>query len=816
METLAEVLVDKELEDLKVKDSARAKAERMNLKKKILEELGDRTQRQARLNKIVEDGRNRVDKQDKQAKVIDGLDALAQGVLKIKPAIDIVLQIPQAAPAALPWAGVCIGLQILSNPAKARRSNLKGIVHVSSRMEWYCSLTPHLLRNGPHIQLKKKVVKMYKAILFYQMKSVCFYYKHQGLAFLQGITNWNDWDGYLKQVEEAEKIFKDDAAQAMQVKLVTTGNNIHKAIEHQIRQREGMNQAETDRKYFEDLNVSYPDLDMEKIEKNKGGLRGDVYGWVLDSDQYAAVTNWEDNGKPDAASSPLMWVRGDPGMGKTMLMIGIIHEFGNGIVDHAPSLCYFFCQAANEQDTNSATTILRSLVWMLLLQQPKLIEHVRFEHTARKAENLFNDKRYAWDHASRIFKNILEDPQLRPVYFVIDALDECSEGLLDLFGLIQNSLDRPEKIRWLLSNRPNINVLARLEERGTQTLAKEMSMLDLQTCDLARPRGIYIDYNLSILRKEHGPPGYSEAILKNISEEIVNRNEGSTTFLWVSLVFKQLNERYRDGNWVVNGKHALSVLKKMPSDLQETYEHMRKRAEEQLERWPEELALFKFVLKASLLAFRPLSLSELSKLTNVPDVKTAVETCGSFLVINDETVSPLHLSAKEYYQSRFGPAGVAKGHEDISMRCIDGMSALFHSLRNWEKDIKPLELDLLAPIRYSCVFWVTHLLASTHCELPTKLEDGGRVHEFLKAHFLHWLESLSVLHELSAGITSARKLLNNVETLTSSELSRFLKDGERFGASFRSIIERAPLQIYGAALVFCPEDSEMKKLFWGR
>jgi hypothetical protein len=33
-----------------------------------------------------------------------------------------------------------------------------------------------------------------------------------------------------------------------------------------------------DRKYFEDLQVSYPDIDIEIIEDNKGGLRGEVFG----------------------------------------------------------------------------------------------------------------------------------------------------------------------------------------------------------------------------------------------------------------------------------------------------------------------------------------------------------------------------------------------------------------------------------------------------------------------------------------------------------------------------------------------------------
>jgi WD40 repeat protein len=48
----------------------------------------------------------------------------------------------------------------------------------------------------------------------------------------------------------------------------------------------------------------------------------------------------------------------------------------------------------------------------------------------------------------------------------------------------------------------------------------------------------------------------------------------------------------------------------------------------------------------------------------------------------------------------------------------------------------------------------------------------------------------------------------------SSELVSFLKDAENFANSHGSIIERAPLQIYGSALVFSPASSEIRRKHW--
>jgi hypothetical protein len=58
-----------------------------------------------------------------------------------------------------------------------------------------------------------------------------------------------------------------------------------------------------------------------------------------------------------------MWIKGHAGTGKTMLLIG---KLSSQSAKLAPSVSHFFCQGTNAA-LNSATAILRSLIWLLLI-----------------------------------------------------------------------------------------------------------------------------------------------------------------------------------------------------------------------------------------------------------------------------------------------------------------------------------------------------------------------------------------------------------------------------------------------------------------
>ena len=73
-------------------------------------------------------------------------------------------------------------------------------------------------------------------------------------------------------------------------------------------------------------------------------------------------------------------------------------------------------------------------------------------------------------------------------------------------------------------------------------------------------------------------------------------------------------------------------------------------------------------------------------------------------------------------------------------------------------DKQTIDLHLPPDIHYACQYWVYHLK-----EGGGIICDNDKVHNFLKCHFLHWLESLSIIGRLRESIGMINNLVAMVE-----------------------------------------------------
>src|ERR1700735_4761029 len=80
--------------------------------------------------------------------------------------------------------------------------------------------------------------------------------------------------------------------------------------------------TDKDNNCLADFLLTDPRDEKIRIERTKGGLLIDSFRWILDNSEFQS---WR-----EGTDSQLLWIKGDAGKGKTMLMIGIIDELKQG------------------------------------------------------------------------------------------------------------------------------------------------------------------------------------------------------------------------------------------------------------------------------------------------------------------------------------------------------------------------------------------------------------------------------------------------------------------------------------------------------
>ena len=177
-----------------------------------------------------------------------------------------------------------------------------------------------------------------------------------------------------------------------------------------------------------------------------------------------------------------------------MLLCGIIDELQSPLPKTA-RLAYFFCQATDSR-VNSATAVLRGLLYMLVSQQPSLVSHVRKKHDhAGKA--LFEDAN-AWVALTEIFTDLLQDPQLRSTYLIVDALDECVTDLPKLLHFIAKQSSACSRVKWIVSSRNWPKIEEQLEQAGH----KVRLSLELNAESVSAAVGVFIQHKVTRLAQQ--------------------------------------------------------------------------------------------------------------------------------------------------------------------------------------------------------------------------------------------------------------------------------------------------------------------------
>jgi hypothetical protein len=483
------------------------------------------------------------------------------------------------------------------------------------------------------------------------------------------------------------------------------------------------------------LRLTDPRDDKRRIENTKGGLLTDSYRWILSN---PCFQQWQGNSK-----NSLLWIKGDPGKGKTMLLCGIINELQSSGADGLVS--YFLCQATDSR-INKATNVLRGLLYLLVNEQPWLASHLRKRYDAGN-ESLFEDSN-AWIVLTDVCAKMLADPKLQTTYLIIDALDECTTDLNELLELIAKHSASSSRVKWLVSSRNRPDIEQQLEQADN----KVRLSLELNASSVAVAVRNFIEQRVDQLTYQKK---YDTQTRDAILAHLISNANG--TFLWVALVCQQLGLTLR--------RNALKKLECFPPELDPLYDRMLQQI-----LGSDDADICKQVIVTIVLVQQPISLDELTILVeelgnhDLSTVEEIVGLCGSFLTMREGIVYFVHQSAKDFLLDKttveLFPQGKEHAHHTIFARSIQAMSDVLkrdmYSLKELGtsiEDVKRPSPDPLAASRYSCMYWVDHLSDSKITGADTSIVDT-----FLQHKYLYWLEALSLCKQVSKGVTSIVKL----------------------------------------------------------
>ncbi|OCK79912.1 hypothetical protein K432DRAFT_426136 [Lepidopterella palustris CBS 459.81] len=410
--------------------------------------------------------------------------------------------------------------------------------------------------------------------------------------------------------------------------------------------------------------------------------------------------------------------------------------------------------------------------------------------------------------------------------FVIDALDECmgNEYVPEILRLLARANDlKIVQLRILVTSRPELHI-HRSVKQIPEILRRDLmldSVLDGRT---ERDISIFVEAKLAEIAKTHVLEDWPS---KKDTKQLVKR--AGRLFIYADTVCRFLGfdpdpeERLSEmldasstGHSFTKELDNISMLI-MGKLIVKDHDEANKATS----------TLFKEIVGSIIVLIDAFSIKPLAELIDKRPTKVKQKILNplrSVLAVPDDETSPVqlfHLSFRDFLHDKtrcFDPQFLIDeeaAHHHLFVRCLDLMENHLRrdicGLRRAgvlasEVEKSKVESCLPPAVRYACQFFVTHLQGA-----KVSLHDGGPLHMFLQIHFLDWLEALSLTGKTSDGVLAITSLAPLTIAMESPDLHAILHHAKRFILLNQSIIERAPLQIYCAALIFTSQLSVIRR-----
>ncbi|KAL8801074.1 MAG: hypothetical protein Q9182_004713 [Xanthomendoza sp. 2 TL-2023] len=506
--------------------------------------------------------------------------------------------------------------------------------------------------------------------------------------------------------------------------------------------------------------------------------------WILSRPEFLS---WLHN----ETTSRILWVHGIPGCGKSVLSSFVISQLqGMGYN------CQYYFFRFGDHTKRTVNALLRSLAYQTAVQLPEL----RSLLDQMSGETVKLDKaegRTIWQKVfvSRLFKVRLQ----QPLYWVIDALDECEAPQL-LLSLFSSILSSQIPIRIMLVGRKT-QILSSAFQRMDSSILINQLAVDNAKEDLE----LYVASEVEYMRGD-------SRLKARTKRTVCEKAHGN--FLWVHLVLKEILQCHTEA--------AIGqALEELPTDLEPLYQRMES-ALSKTER-PGDRELSRLILTWTICAQRALALEELSEalkpdFTSVLDLRVTIgQVCGDFVVVDGRgRVGMVHQTAREYLIKTPGlhhSITPRDGHQELLLRCISHLTNPSRKSRGENT----LTLSARPFLHYAATSWSYHLGLSAASPDHTILLALD--HFFESNYVLEWIYLMATWNHLKTLVYASQSLSSYLGRKTrvdaeSSPLTHRLQEKEtldlwavdlvKIVGKFGTQLVKHPRTIFSLVPILCP------------
>ncbi|EED17202.1 wd40 protein, putative [Talaromyces stipitatus ATCC 10500] len=513
----------------------------------------------------------------------------------------------------------------------------------------------------------------------------------------------------------------------------------------------------------------------------------------------------------------MFWLNGLAGTGKSTISRTVAKSFQKqGLLGAS----FFF--KSGEGDRGNAARFFPTIIQQLLTRIPELrtaiLRVIRDNPriSAKPLKEQFNELIYKPLHS-------LNQNTLRGSYLVIvvDALDECDRDndiqvILQLLPRVQES--NSPCLRFFITSRPELPIRLGFRTVGHDDLILHEVSMPIMERDIS----LFLEDKLVAIRHERSlssdwPGNVIVQTLVTMSVPL---------FIFAATICRLFQDYNLDPEQCLT---EILKYQNQESKLDGTYLPVLDRLASKYSgtRQMQLIQEVREVVGAIILLESPLSVTSLSKLMGISaiTINARLNSLHSVLNIpNNETlpVRVFHLSFRDFLLDpntrEKTPFWVEEGvmNQKLTAYCLSVMrDQLKKNMCNFQSygterrsiDTRTINLSLPPELQYSCRYWTHHLVRSRD---PMSQIDN--ILAFLKEHFLHWVEVMSIIGNISEVVEDIRDLQSSVQQDNKkSQMSQFLHDAKRFILKNTQIADITPLQLYASGLIFAPKMAVIRK-----